>query len=147
MSFVFDIAAAQQASAMGKFNQRVAERNAAILEYQKEQIAKQTEFDIARFDKSYQQLVGSANVSAAKSGVERSGTFFNVDRYNAEQSEIQKDVMEYNSQVAQAQKIEEANFARISGQIKRQEARIAQLGYYSRAGESLLRIGEAKGMF
>ncbi len=146
MSFVFDIAAAQQASAMGKFNQRVAERNAAILEYQKEQIAKQTEFDIARFDKSYQQLVGSANVSAAKSGVERSGTFFNVDRYNAEQSEIQKDVMEYNSQVAQAQKIEEANFARISGQIKRQEARIAQLGYYSRAGESLLRIGEAKGI-
>jgi len=146
MSFVFDIAAAQQASAMGKFNQRVAQRNAAILEYQKEQIAKQTEFDIARFDKSYQQLVGSANVSAAKSGIERSGTFFNVERYNAEQSEIQKDVMEYNSQVAQAQKIEEANFARISGQIKRQEARIAQLGYYSRAGESLLRIGEAKGI-
>jgi len=146
MSFVFDIAAAQQASAMGKFNQRVAQRNAAILEYQKKQIAKQTEFDIARFDKSYQQLVGSANVSAAKSGIERSGTFFNVERYNAEQSEIQKDVMEYNSQVAQAQKIEEANFARISGQIKRQEARIAQLGYYSRAGESLLRIGEAKGI-
>ena len=146
MSFVFDIAAAQQASAMGKFNQRVAERNAAILEYQKEQIAKQTEFDIARFDKSCQQLVGSTNVSAAKSGVERSGTFFNVDRYNAEQSEIQKDVMEYNSQVAQAQKIEEANFARISGQIKGQEARITQLGYYSRAGESLLRIGEAKGI-
>lgn len=146
MSFVFDITAAQQASAMGKFNQAVYNRNAQIKEQEAKAIAQQTEFDIARFDQNYQKLVGSTNVAAAKSGVERSGTFFNVQRYNAEQAEIQKDVIEYNSQVAQAQKIEEANFARISGQIKRQEARIAQLGYYSRAGESLLRIGQAKGI-
>tara|TARA_R100001015_G_C4439451_1_gene33589 strand:- start:51 stop:494 length:444 start_codon:yes stop_codon:yes gene_type:complete len=147
MSFVFDIAAAQQASAMGKFNQAVYNRNAQIKEQEAKAIAQQTEFDIARFDQSYQQLVGTTNVAAAKSGVERSGTIYNVQRYNAEQAEIQKDVIEYNSNVAQSQKIEEANFARISGQIKRQEARIAQLGYYSRAGESLLRIGEAKGIF
>ena len=147
MSFVFDIAAAQQASAMGKFNQAVYNRNAQIKEQEAKAIAQQTEFDIARFDQSYQQLVGTTNVAAAKSGVERSGTIYNVQRYNAEQAEIQKDVIEYNSNVAQSQKIEEANFARITGQIKRQEARIAQLGYYSRAGESLLRIGEAKGIF
>tara|TARA_R100001224_G_scaffold30494_1_gene16787 strand:- start:316 stop:759 length:444 start_codon:yes stop_codon:yes gene_type:complete len=146
MSFVFDIAAAQQASAMGKFNQAVYNRNAQIKEQEVKAIAQQTEFDIARFDQNYQKLVGSTNVAAAKSGVERSGTFFNVQRYNAEQAEIQKDVIEYNSNVAQSQKIEEANFARIKGQIKRQEARIAELGYYSRAGESLLRIGQAKGM-
>jgi len=146
MSFVFDTAAAQQASAIGKFNQAVYNRNAQIKEQEAQAIAQQTEFDIARFDQNYQQLVGSTNVAAAKSGVERSGTFFNVQRYNAEQAEIQKDVIEYNSNVAQSQKIEEANFARISGQIRRQEARIAQLGYYSRAGESLLRIGEAKGI-
>ena len=63
-----------------------------------------------------------------------------------QQNQVFKDVIEYNSNVAQSQKIEEANFARISGQIRRQEARIAQLGYYSRAGESLLRIGQAKGI-
>ena len=146
MSFVFDIAAAQQASAMGKFNQAVYNRNAQIKEQEADAIAQQTEFDIARFDQSYQQLVGTTNVAAAKSGVERSGTIYNVQRYNAEQAEIQKDVIEYNSNVAQSQKIEEANFARITGQIKRQEARIAELGYYARAGESLLRIGQAKGM-
>jgi len=145
MSFVFDIAAAQQASAMGKFNQRVYNRNAQIKEQEANAIAQQTEFDIARFDQNYQKLVGSTNVAAAKSGVERSGTFFNVQRYNAEQAEIQKDVIEYNSNVAQSQKIEEANFARITGQIKRQEARIAELGYYAKAGESLLRIGSASG--
>jgi hypothetical protein len=147
MSFVFDIAAAQQASAMGKFNQAVYNRNAKIKEQEAQAIAQQTEFDIQRFDKSYQQLVGSTKVAAAVSGAERSGSVLNVLRYNAEQAETEKDVIEYNSNVAQSQKIEEANFARISGQIKRQEARIAQLGYYSRAGESLLRIGEAKGMF
>ena len=146
MSFVFDIAAAQQASAMGKFNQAVYNRNAQIKEQEAKAIAQQTEFDIARFDQNYQKLGGSTNVAAAKSGIQRSGTFFNVQRYNAEQAEIQKDVIEYNSNVAQSQKIEQANFARISGQIRRQEARIAQLGYYSRAGESLLRIGQAKGI-
>ena len=147
MSFVFDTIAAQQASAMGKFNQAVYNRNAQIKEQEAKAIAQQTEFDIQRFDKSYQQLVGSTKVAAALSGAERSGNVLNVLRYNAEQAETEKDVIEYNSNVAQSQKIEEANFARISGQIKRQEARIAQLGYYSRAGESLLRIGEAKGIF
>jgi hypothetical protein len=43
--------------------------------------------------------------------------------------------------------MEEANFARIRGNIARQQSRIAELGYYAKAGESLLRIGEAKGMF
>jgi hypothetical protein len=49
--------------------------------------------------------------------------------------------MDYNSQVAQAQKLEDANFARIQGNIARREAKIAQLGYYAKAGESLLRVG------
>jgi len=41
--------------------------------------------------------------------------------------------------------MEEANFARIQGNIARQQARIAELGYYAKAGESLLRIGTAGG--
>ena len=147
MSFVFDIAAAQQASALGKYNQAMMNRNAQVKEQEAQAIKQQTEFDIAKFDQSYQQLVGQTKVASAVSGAERSGSVLNVLRYNAEQAETEKDVIEYNSNVAQSQKIEEANFARISGQIKRQEARIAQLGYYSRAGESLLRIGKAKGMF
>ena len=117
MSFVFDTIAAQQASAMGKFNQAVYNRNAQIKEQEAKAIAQQTEFDIQRFDKSYQQLVGSTKVAAALSGAERSGSVLNVLRYNAEQAETEKDVIEYNSNVAQSQKIEEANFARISGQI------------------------------
>jgi len=141
MSFVFDIAAAQQISALGKYNQSVQNRNAKIKEQEVEAIKKQTEFDIARFDQQFERLTGRTKVATLKSGVQLSGSALNILRYNAEQSEIQKDVMNYNSQVAQSQKIEEANFARIRGQIARREAKIAELGAYARAGESLLRIG------
>ena len=146
MSFVFDIAAAQQISALGKYNQSVQNRNAKIKEQEVEAIKKQTEFDIARFDQQFERLTGRTKVATLKSGVQLSGSALNILRYNAEQSEIQKDVMNYNSQVAQSQKIEEANFARIRGQIARREAKIAELGAYARAGESLLRIGTAKGI-
>ena len=145
MSFVFDVVAAQQMSALGKYNQSVQNRNALIKEQEAEAIKKQTEFDLARFDQQFERLTGQTKVATLKSGVELSGSALNILRYNAEQAEIQKDVMDYNSQVAQSQKIEEANFARITGQIKRQESRIAELGAYARAGESLLRIGQATG--
>ena len=138
MSFVFDVAAAQQVGALGKYNQSVQNRNALIKEQEAEAIKKQTEFDVARFDQQFEQLTGQTKVATLKSGVELSGSALNILRYNAEQSEIQKDVMDYNSKVAQSQKMEQANFARIQGTIARREAKIAQLGYYAKAGESLM---------
>ena len=143
MSFVFDIAAAKQQSALGKYNQQVANRNALVKEQEAEAIKKQTEFDIAKFDQQFEQLTGTTKVATLKSGVELSGSALNILRYNAEQAEVQKDVMDYNSKVAQSQKMEEANFARIQGVIARREGKIAALGSYARAGESLLRIGTA----
>jgi len=143
MGFVFDIQAGKQQSALGKYNQQVANRNAVVKEQEAEAIKKQTEFDIVKFDQQFEQLTGETKVATLKSGVELSGSALNILRYNAEQAEIQKDVMEYNSQVAQSQKIEQANFARIQGVIAKREGRIAALGSYARAGESLLRIGTA----
>ena len=138
MSFVFDLAAAEQVGALGKYNQNAQNRNALIKEQEAEAIKKQTEFDIARFDQQFEQLTGQTKVATLKSGVELSGSALNILRYNAEQSEIQKDVMDYNSKVAQSQKMEEANFARIQGTIARRESKIAQLGLYAKAGESLM---------
>ena len=68
-----------------------------------------------------------------------SGSGLRVMRYNASQAEIEKNILEYNSKVAQSQKLEQANFARVSGQMARMEARQAQLGYYAQAGESLMK--------
>jgi len=146
MSFVFDIAAAGQQSALGKYNQQVANRNALVKEQEAEAIKKQTEFDIAKFDQRFEQLTGTTKVATLKSGVELSGSALNILRYNAEQAEVQKDVMEYNSQVSQSRKMEEANFARIQGVIARREGKIAALGSYARAGQSLLNIGTATGI-
>jgi len=141
MSFVFDIAAGKQANALGKYNQSVSNRNALVKEQEAKAIKKQTEFDIAKFDQQFTQLQGQTKVATYKSGVTLEGTALNVLRYNTQQAEIQKSVMDYNSQVSQSQKMEDANFARIQGVIARREGKIAQLGYYAKAGSSLLRMG------
>ena len=138
MSFVFDIAAAQQASAAGKYNQAVQNRNATIAEQEAAMVEKQLEFDIGRFDQQFTQLQGQTKTAVLTSGAELSGSGLRALRYNAEQAEIQKDIMDYNAKVAEGKKLEEANFARIQGQVARQQAKIAQLGYYSKAGKSLM---------
>ena len=128
----------QQQGAAGKYNQAVANRNAQIAEQEAAQLQKQLEFDIARFDQQFQQLQGQTNVSLAKSGADMSGTSLRILRYNAEQAELQKNIMDYNSKVGQAKKMEEANFARIQGTMARQQARIAQIGTLTQTGTSLL---------
>ena len=135
---VTSVVAAQQASAAGKYNQAVQERNAVIAEQEAGQIEKQKEFDLARFDKQFSQLQGQTKTAILKSGAELSGSGLNIMRYNSEQAEIEKDIIDYNSKVAQSRKMEEANFARMSGQMARMEARSAQIGYYAQAGQSLM---------
>ena len=135
----------KQQGAAGKYNQAVQNRNAQIAEQEAAQLEKQLEFDIARFDQQFQQVQGQTNVSLAKSGVGISGTSLRILRYNAEQAELQKNIMDYNSKVAQSQKIEEANFARIQGNIARQQARIAQLQTITQTATSLLSMSGGSG--
>jgi len=133
-----NIAAAKQAGAMGKYNQSVQERNATIAEQEAQRLEQQNEFDIARFDQQFTQLQGETKTAIYKSGVTLEGSGLRIMRYNAEQAEIEKDILDYNSKVAQSQKLEEANFARMKGQVARMEAKQAQLGYYAAAGQSLM---------
>ena len=137
-----NIAAAKQAGAMGKYNQSVQERNATIAEQEAQRLEQQNEFDIARFDQQFTQLQGETKTAILFSGAELSGSGLRIMKYNAEQAEIEKDILTYNSKVAQSQKMEEANFARMSGQVARMEARQAAIGYYAiplgQVGESLM---------
>jgi hypothetical protein len=132
------VAQFQQQGAAGKFNQAVQNRNATIAEQEAAQIEKQLETDLVRFDKQFQKLQGQATTSIIKSGAELSGSGLRVLRYNAEQAELEKDIIEYNAKVGQARKFEEANFARIQGQMARQQARMAQLQTLTQTGTSLL---------
>ena len=138
MSFVFDIAAAQQASAAGKYNQAVQNRNAQVLEQEAEQIESQKEFDIQKFDQQFAQLQGETKTKILFSGADLSGTALRILRQNAEQAEIEKDIIDYNAKINKSRKFEEANFARMQGVVARNQARAAELGYYAKAGESLL---------
>jgi hypothetical protein len=132
----------QQQGAIGKYNQAVQNRNATIAEQEAAMIEKQLEFDIGRFDQQFQQLEGTTEVNLNKSGVvSGEGTAFRIARYNAEQAVLQKNVMDYNSKVAVGKKLEEANFARIQGQMARQQAKLAQLQTVSQTGTSLLKMG------
>jgi hypothetical protein len=124
---------------IGKFNQSVNERNARVLEGQADQIKQKAEFDVAQFNKKFNQIEGTTKVALAKSGVEMgSGSAYNIELSNAFEAELQRQLIEYNANVAAANKIEQANFARISGQMARNEAKLAQLRTISTVGGSLL---------
>jgi hypothetical protein len=130
---------ARQASANGKFNQDVANRNASIKEQEADAIQAKKELDLAKFNKQFEVLEGEVITKISTSGAELSGSGMRVMRYNAEQAELERDMISYNAQVNRSRAYEEANFARIQGNIARQNARMTELSYYSKAGESLLR--------
>ncbi|NQV78367.1 MAG: hypothetical protein HQ490_08450, partial [Lutibacter sp.] len=92
------------------------------------------------FDQQFTQLQAEAKVGIYKSGVDLSGSGLRILRYNAEQAEIQKDVMDYNSKVAVGKKMEEANFARIQGTLYRQQAKLAQINTITQTGTSLMKM-------
>ena len=133
----------QQQGAIGKYNQDVSNRNALVAEQEAQQIEKQKEFDIAQFDKEYQKLEGETKVNLAKSGVvQGSGTAYRIAMANAIEAELQKKIIEYNSKVAANKKMEEANFARISGQLAREQSKLAQIGTIASVGTSLLTMSK-----
>jgi hypothetical protein len=135
------VAQYQQQGAAGKFNQAVQNRNAQLSEQEAAQMEKQLEFDLARFDQQFDKIQGTTTTSVLKSGAVLEGTGLKLLRTNAVEAQLQKNIMEYNSKVGQAKKMEEANFYRIQGQMARQQARLAQIGTLFSTGTSLLTMG------
>jgi hypothetical protein len=147
---------AQQQNATGKYNQSIQNRNAQLADQEAQQIEKQTEFDLQRFDQNIQQLEGQTTTRILKSGAELSGTGLRVLRRNAEEAEVEKNVINYNSKVAQAQRREAGNMFRIQGQFARASGRAAAIGTLvstgltfagSSAGKSLLGGSKPAGTF
>ena len=129
----------KQQSAIGKYNQQVANRNATIAEQEAGQINKQADFDIARFDQRFRQSVGTVEVALAKSGVDiTSGSGARVTESNALEAEMEKKITRYNADVGVANKMEEARFSRIQGEMARQQARLQNISTVAKAGTSLL---------
>ena len=128
-----------QAGKIGAYNEAVLNRKAAVLEQEGELIAKQTEFDLAQFDKQFRKLEGKTKVALAKSGaVIGEGTGRRIEINNLREAEIERNNIIYNSQIAQAKKFEEAAFARINADVAKQQARFEQIRLGTQLGTSLL---------
>lgn len=140
---VASVAAARQASAIGKYNQAIQNRNAEVAEQQVEILEQKKELDLARFDRDFQQLQSETKVSVLKSGVELSGTALKILRSNAQEAEFEKDMIEYNTKIGQSRAYEQANFARMQGNLARQEGRAAAIGYYGQAASALAPYGKS----
>ena len=136
------IGAAQykQQGAYGKFNQAVQNRNAKVKEQQAEILESKLELDLANFNKQVEKLEGQTIVQTAKSGVTQGGTSARIRLANLHEAELTREKMKYDTEIGKSRAFEEANFARIKGDIARQEARIAQLRTVSETGTSLLRM-------
>ena len=129
----------QQQGAIGKYNQAANNRAAEVLEGQAAQIEQKAEFDIAQFNKTYQKVKGETRVALSKSGVQvGTGSAYNIALSNALEAKLQENLIRYNSQVAAANKREEASFARIKGSMAKQSAKLAQIQTITSAGTTLL---------
>ena len=123
---------------IGKYNESVNNRNALILESQADQIEAKAEFDIAQFEKNFTKIEGETKVALAKSGVVMdSGSAYNIQLSNAFEAQFQKQLISYNAKVAAANKMEEANFARIRGTMARNEAKLAQIQTVAQTGSNI----------
>ena len=144
MAVVGAIGAAQfqQQGAIGKYNQSIANRNALVKEQEAQILDDKLNLELAQFDKSFRKLQGTQVVNTLKSGAEFSGTARNIALSNLYEAEVEKDIARYNTEIGKSRKFEEANFARISGEVARQQARLAQLGTLTQVGTSLLRMGD-----
>tara|TARA_R100000734_G_scaffold18989_1_gene17372 strand:+ start:494 stop:1006 length:513 start_codon:yes stop_codon:yes gene_type:complete len=139
------IAAGRQADAAGKFNQKIENRNALVKEEEGKVLENKLKLDLEKFDKKFEELEGEVITSVLFSGATLQGSGLRILKKNKEEAELEKEVIEYNSKVEQSRVYEQANFARMRGQLARQQGRTAALGYYAQAGSTLLSSSSKSG--
>ena len=137
----FSVIQAKNQNAAGKYNQQVYNRHAQIAEKEAQQIEKQTEVDLQRFDQKFNQLQGQTTTRILTSGVELSNSGLRVLHNNETQAQLERNTINYNSKIAQQSKFNEANFARIQGGIARQQGKAAAIGTLASAAFS---FGQSK---
>ena len=129
----------QQAGQLGKYNQSVANRNADIKEQSNQILDSKLDLDLARFDQELKKLISSQKVTTAASGaVIGTGTAKKIELSTLYKAEVDKDIANYNNEIAKARNLEAANLDRIQGQLARQWAKLQQFQIATQAGTSLL---------
>jgi len=139
MSFFGALAGGKAAQQAANYNAALRDRDAKIKEQEaKAGYAVYTKFDLPRFNDNADKLTGQIKTSYATSGVELSGTTLEVLFENELNLERDRDMLQYNAEVARDQKYNEAINKRAEANIERFRGNVARKVSYYQAGQSLL---------
>jgi len=139
MSFFGALAGGKAAQQAANYNAALSDRDAKIEEQEaKAGYAVYTKFDLPRFNDNADKLTGQIKTSYATSGVELSGTPLEVLFENELNLERDRDMLQYNAEVARDQKYNEAINTRAEANIERFRGNVARKVSYYQAGQSLL---------
>jgi len=144
MSFIGNIAAAQSAKALGKYNQSVAYQEAA---YERKKAAIREKIyntiEKPRFLDQQEQEYGNFFVSALRTGAEfREGTTpFLVGLKNKQNQMFDVALSDYNNKVTVNDMINQSLLIRARGQGERLKGDLTARAEYMKAGASLLSMG------
>ena len=149
MSFFGDLLAGQAAQKASNYNASLMERNALV----KEQNAKQgyqvfTTYDLPRFNYDTERQQSTLQNQLAGSGVEiGTGTAFDIVAENQFLIDTDRDMAQYNAEIARDRQLNEAIMTRASANVERFRGRVAKKASYFKAAGSLLTSGKNMGAF
>jgi len=127
------------ASAAGRFNASMSERNARVAEQQAEQIKRSSEFDINRFRDNFSELQATSEQAFRYNGfVATGGTPLQVLLDNAREADEEIAMRRYNAAIGQQQALESAAEQRLQGRLQRMQGESARRASYYQAAGSLL---------
>lgn len=139
MSFFGDLLAGDAAAKASNYNAGLIERDAKLTEQQAEQGYKVfQQYDLPRFDYYAEKQKGALQTSFAGAGVEFSGSAYSLALENLIMIDTDRDMMQYNAEIARDQGLNDAIMQRAEANIERYRGRVAKTASYFKAASSLL---------
>ena len=139
MSFFGDLIGGKAAKRASEFNAKIDENNKKIKDMEAEQIMSiHNDFNVPKFDKTSDQILGRTKVYYLKSGATLEGTPVEAIYETALELETDKDIMQFNAENARDTKINEGIMLQASADLERWRGKVAKKTSYFQAGTSLL---------
>mgnify|MGYP001188371898 CR=1 FL=1 len=133
------MAAGAAAKNAGRYRQQVQERNAKVVEQEKEITRHKTGEDIVRFREQFEASQGTTRMALAKRGVRSdTGTGLRILLENAQKADQDIAAALYNAELGERTLDERATQMRLQGQLYAFEGRQQQRASMLSAGGSLL---------
>lgn len=148
MSFFGDLLQGQAAQKASSYNAALLDRDAKLQEQQAEQGYKVYEqYDLPRFDYYAEKQQGALRTSILGSGVEFSGSAYELALENQIMIDTDRDMLKYNAEIAKEQQLNNAIMTRAEANVERFRGRVAKKASYFQAAGSLLRDASTVGVF